>query len=415
MPRLAQVALVAMLLLPALPAGAAEWAGRVETIDGVEHVYNPAEPLHGEQRIAPRELWRLGGLSDAPEEFFGVISDVLVEGEQVFLLDQQLSEVKVFDSAGNWLRNMGREGEGPGEFRGPVDLALLPGGQVGVVQAFPSRMVLLTTQGDPAGDMPFEPEGAGFSSLQAAERAGNDMVMAYATMQPGQGEFVSTTHLARSSADGVLQEPMASERSSMSLSNSLCVEDEWNGFGRCWAAAGDGTVYTRPEFTKYEVHSYGPDGTRTVVHREYAPHARSDEEIQRVKDNWARAIARWVREPKFEIEPNWNPVESLHPRPRGEIWVRHSRGTRDLPEGVMARLDHFAADGRYLQEIVLEGSFDPERDGLFVRGDLLFVVTDLQAAQRSLWGGGGEVDDADLDVEPLSVICYELPVVAAGG
>lgn len=264
-----------------------------------------------------------------------------MQGEEVFLLDQQLSEVKVFDSAGQWLRTMGREGEGPGEFRGPVDLALLPGGQV-----------------------------------------------------------------------GVLQEPMASERSSMSLSNSLCVEDEWNGFGRCWAAAGDGTVYTRPEFTKYEVHSYGPDGARTVIHREYAPHARTDEEIQRVEDNWARAIARWVREPRFEIEPQWNPIESLHPRPRGEIWVRHSRGARDLPEGVMARLDHFAADGRYLQEIVLEGEFDSERDGLFVRGDLLFVVTDLQAAQRSLWGGGGE---ADLDVEPLSVICYELPVVVAGG
>ena len=55
------------------------------------------------------------------------------EGD-IYLLDQQLTEVKVFSRAGDYLRTIGREGEGPGEFRRPGDMFLLPDGNVGVLQ-----------------------------------------------------------------------------------------------------------------------------------------------------------------------------------------------------------------------------------------------------------------------------------------
>ena len=63
------------------------------------------------------------------------------------------------------------------------------------------------------------------------------------------------------------------------------------------------------DFTDYAIHVWKPDGTlRHVIRREHARHVRSDDEIETIESNWERSIARWVREPRFEIEPDWNPV-----------------------------------------------------------------------------------------------------------
>ena len=59
---------------------------------------------------------------------------------------------------------------------------------------------------------------------------------------------------------------------------------------------------------------------------------------------------------------------------------------RDLAPGVLATFDVFDENGRYVQEIVARGDFDPEADGLFLDGDYLMVVTDLVSARDALRG-----------------------------
>ena len=77
------------------------WQGRVETREGVEHVLNPAEPVAASLTLSPQELWRIGGDSESENEFFGVISQVATDPSgSVYLLDRQLSEVRVFSSSG---------------------------------------------------------------------------------------------------------------------------------------------------------------------------------------------------------------------------------------------------------------------------------------------------------------------------
>jgi len=44
--------------------------------------------------------------------------------ERFFVLDWQVPAVRVYDLAGEHLLDVGREGEGPGEFRYPADLAV---------------------------------------------------------------------------------------------------------------------------------------------------------------------------------------------------------------------------------------------------------------------------------------------------
>jgi hypothetical protein len=124
--------------------------GRLDSDTVVE---NAATPTQAPTSIRLEELWRVGD-GDAPEELFGVIQRVTADAEgNVYLLDRQLSEVRVFDKDGNYPRTIGREGEGPGEFRRPSDMFFLPDGRLAILQVFPPRIVLLKRNGTPVGEL----------------------------------------------------------------------------------------------------------------------------------------------------------------------------------------------------------------------------------------------------------------------
>lgn len=80
------------------------------------------------------EEWRLGGADEGPSSF-SFLHESRVETDAVgniFVLDSQAGHVAVFDTRGQHLRIIGREGEGPGEFRRPVNLSVDPDGSVSV-------------------------------------------------------------------------------------------------------------------------------------------------------------------------------------------------------------------------------------------------------------------------------------------
>ena len=73
----------------AVPAQAGDWAGKVETVNGVKYVRNPAKPADGATTVDMEELWELGGETDDENEFFGVIADIEIdEAGNVYLLDE---------------------------------------------------------------------------------------------------------------------------------------------------------------------------------------------------------------------------------------------------------------------------------------------------------------------------------------
>ena len=94
-------------------SGQSTWQGTEEQRDGVLHVMNPSSPIEEPVTLKLEELWRLGGDSEADEEFFGVIGAITTDAaSNVYLLDRQLTEVKVFSPDGGYLRTIGHEGEG---------------------------------------------------------------------------------------------------------------------------------------------------------------------------------------------------------------------------------------------------------------------------------------------------------------
>jgi hypothetical protein len=323
-----------------------------------------------------------------------------------------LAEIKVYGSGGTYLGTIGREGEGPGEFRRPIDLVRIPGGSLGVIQPFPSKMVLIELDGTPIGDYPFEPEGEGFANLFAAKPVGDQLALMYSLSNREDAYFERQSVMGIYETDGTSQGKVHAESSRMDYSNSLCVEKDWNLFSSCWTTTPDGRIQARGDFRRYEISVWSSDGALLrVIEREYEPHKRTGAEIQQIETRWARGLARWVPNATFDIEKSWNPVEDLYGRPDGSLWVRNSRGARDPGEGILARFDVFDQDGRYVKELVAEGEFDPENDGLFIYGDHLIVVTDLISARRAWRGRGESEEELEEDAQPMELICFRMTTV----
>ncbi len=66
------------------------------------------------------------GVLDGPIEYtFGRIEDVLMDSEdRIYVLDSHFKNVRIFSAAGKILGSFGGNGQGPGEFRRPMTLAL---------------------------------------------------------------------------------------------------------------------------------------------------------------------------------------------------------------------------------------------------------------------------------------------------
>lgn len=91
------------------------------TYDSV-HNHSPAFPdcsLH----LLPSVT--LGALDQPAEQVFGQVDDVDVDPNgNLFILDSQAREVRVFSPSGHFLRRIGSPGPGPGEFQAPSRLAV---------------------------------------------------------------------------------------------------------------------------------------------------------------------------------------------------------------------------------------------------------------------------------------------------
>jgi hypothetical protein len=405
------IPIVLLIVLACVAAQAAGW--KEVQKDGVLHVMNPAEPANKPVTVKAEELWRIGGFDD--DEIFGVITDVVADDDgNFYLLDSQLNEIKVYSGDGEYLRTIGREGEGPGEFRGAFNMFRVPGGNIGVMQTFPAKVVVLTPDGDPADDFPLpEVEVEGFRVLLGAQYAGDKLAMTYMVNQPSQEGFSQNNVLALVDKDGSKETRLHSQKSDFKVADAVFSERDWDSFRNRWTAAPDGRAFSTIEFGRYAIHVWNPDGTvNRVIEREYPDHVRSNEDHERLLGIY-KGFTRQIPVPnvKYDLEKTWNPVTQLAARDDGSLWVLTSRGSQGVPDGVMGVYDVFDKEGHFVRQITLKGEGDPTVDGYFFARDRLFVVTDWLNSLMALQGGGGqaaEEEDLEEDEVLMEIISYRV-------
>jgi len=405
-----------LFVLVSVSAGAADWKGTDSTIDGELHIENPAEAIDPLMEIELEEVFRLGGWDGGDDEFFGVIVDIEEDAEgNLYVLDSQLNEIKIYGPDGEYLNSIGREGEGPGEFRNAGGLFWLPDGRLGVVQAFPGRLITLHTDGTPGDDFTLDDvEGGGFRMIRGVERAGDNVVVIYGLNDMNQEtmKFTQTNYLMLVDADGHELKEMHSHESHIDFASPKITEIEFDNFMNRWTTGPDGRVYAVPVLSEYAIKVWGPDGELDrVIEREYPEHKRDAEEKAELEDLYKRLTQGGGMPPNTTYE-----VETIHPcinwmgvyaRPDGSTWVATSRGKDDVGGASLGTYDIYDPKGRLVRQAKLDGQCNNADDAVFFVGDRVFVVTEFLDSVANARGSAAEEEDPDAEeAEPMTLICY---------
>ncbi len=94
----------------------ANWLGTIEEVDGVTIVKNPKEPIYGNDIYIIEEELTIGEKQGDEEYVFVHMRDIEVDDSgNIYILDFKEAHIKVFDRNGDYLRTIGKKGQGPGE------------------------------------------------------------------------------------------------------------------------------------------------------------------------------------------------------------------------------------------------------------------------------------------------------------
>ncbi len=101
-----------------------ELKGKIEYEEEVKVVNNPADPLYGEIHLDLEEEFKIGNENDENYMFNGVTNIAIDSQGNIHVLDRGNFRIQVFDHKGQYLKTIGKKGQGPGEFENPARLFL---------------------------------------------------------------------------------------------------------------------------------------------------------------------------------------------------------------------------------------------------------------------------------------------------
>ena len=395
------------VILMALAASTGAQAGKETVKDGVPHVINPATPSEGATTLTPKEAWSVGG-DDEDDVLLGVVTAIDIDNQgNVYALDMQLSQVHVFDKHGNLVRTIGREGEGPGEFRRANQMFLTPEGNVAVVQQMPGKLVLLTPDGKPAGDFP-GPKGGdgGMIAYFEGGRAGDAIVLGTREFVRQDARFNITRALLMLGPNGDTRATLFTNTEARDMASMMNM-DEKNMRMMVWAGARDGRVYTSENFDGYQIKVHSPAGKlERVIEREYTHRQRTKQEME---DNKPRVVMRRNDQrlkPEIKSSPTDRDILRMLPREDGSLWVLSSKGGNSQPRGTMATFDVFDPAGHFVRTVALQVPGDFDQDEFYIIRDQLVVVRSARSARDAFDGAEDEEKQPAADVEPVSVVAF---------
>lgn len=103
----------------------AKWAGTIEEEDGITVVRNPNEPIYSEEVFQLEEDLTIISPEDEEIMFQNLTTLVVDDAENIYVTDTKAGHILVFDKNGDFVRTIGKRGQGPGEMMYPLDLVIV--------------------------------------------------------------------------------------------------------------------------------------------------------------------------------------------------------------------------------------------------------------------------------------------------
>jgi hypothetical protein len=256
----------------------------------------------------------LGVEVGADEYMFGYIASIAVGSDgTMYVSDRQQNVVRMYDVDGTYVRDIGRRGQGPGEYASAPALGMLPDGALVMEDGSTSRISFFSREGEYLDSFPIGP-----SSGIVVEREGNILTWRF----EGGGEMA---RYSRSGEDvGRVEIPPRNQA----------------GAATFVLAFGEGDIYPFPTETQsawsplgyvvtgrndaYDIELRKPEGTihlRRDIER--APMNREEQaEWEAFRQTLVERVRSQGRDTEFEPIPDVKPYfRQIHAGEDGRIWV----------------------------------------------------------------------------------------------
>lgn len=138
---------------------ASRWTGTVRDSAGVALVTNHDTPIwrEGEEWQFTRTL-KIGVAEGEPEYMIGGLSGlVMLSDGRVVIGDALNHNVRFFSPEGTYLKTVGKQGKGPGEFSGSINLLLGPGDTILAIDSWTMRANVISPDGEWLSSFPTTP------------------------------------------------------------------------------------------------------------------------------------------------------------------------------------------------------------------------------------------------------------------
>ncbi len=345
---------------------------RMQEIDGVLHVMNPAEPMKPKMTINIQEELRIGQDEGEDEYIFPGLAGLTVDEDgRVFVLVAQDDAVRVFNADGSYSHTIGRQGQGPGELMAAQTINRGPDGNIWVASMGTRRLTIFQPDGLYLRDITFP-----VMPPVLVQTTADGFMGIYVSPRPTENEMVVniTYSLRRFTAEGDTLNTLFENTIQMDLTDlqlggmgeqvPLYTQDDQ---GRVWQ--------TRARTDIFEVNVYNPEGSLDrVVEKEHARIEKSEEEIEEEREMVQRLLAAQMGDVPEEINISYEPEKyraaTVLPYydPRGYIWVQTSRvGTHDTNAFLL-----FDLRGQFLQQTLIPDVSAPMF--LTFMGDKLYLT-----------------------------------------
>lgn len=309
--------------------------------------------------VAPEPILEIGGdIGDPSQELFRVRAARRLPDGGVVIANGGTQEIRFYGPDGAFLRSVGGEGEGPGEYQGLSVVERLGADSLLTFDFQNRRVSILDISGEHARSFILELSGEGFPGLEGVGGAdGRALVVQEGTVfragqvESGVSRDSVSYHLV--DATGELRGPLGrfpgSERWVLSTENMIMVRGLPFGHGPRFVATSSGFYYASTD--TYDIGYYGLDGRlerRIRLLRPPRPVTDADREANR-----AAELAEADEERRPEIErrlretpyPETMPAhDALHVDALGHLWVQEY--TPPFEEGGTDRWRIYDPEGR---------------------------------------------------------------------
>ena len=272
MDRNCNVALAAVLSVAVASCADAQRTATPPTVidsAGIRVVTN-AWPGAAAASVSGAPLVDIGGGADAASQLTYVVAAVRLRDGRLAIAEQGVRSIKIFDTRGRFVRAIGREGPGPGEFSSITRLELLPGDLLAAYDGLRTTLTVFDTTGRVVRS---ERLAAGPGGLRMEGLLGDGTMVlsrAYNTM------FGRTSRLERDSITYVAIRPPATVADTIiQVAGTDIYMFAGEGFSsrrevpfgrRSGIAVARDRIYTGTA-DAWQIASHAPDGRLLALHR----------------------------------------------------------------------------------------------------------------------------------------------------